>query len=470
MSRYFLERAKRIISINSVTYESNYELVDYLCTLLEPLDVQIELDEGEHFNKPQRNLIVRKGPAEGDALLFNTHLDTVSPGDFSLWDKTGGNPFRATIRENKIYGLGVADVKLDILCKIKALEKFKGTAFRHPFILVGTFGEESGLTGAKQIAASGKIKPKYVVVGEPSNLSIVYAHKGHLVFKVELVDTQAQLVSEKREWLHLDFSGKSVHSSTPALGINAVYNAIECLRRVGPGHRFVSCDGGELVNVIPGKATLWLDGPQEKQLIQEGIQGARETSDQPRYVFSENFIPCLLAIHDLLKKRAQEFRKQPMSEFDPPQSLVSIGVMKTQENRVSLTVGVRTLPNVKTSEWMSDLQSQVSRILSGFPGIEGALNVVRESLPMETSPTSKLVTESQEVLRGMGLQDVVVTKATSTEASIYSRMGAQTIVWGPGVSVDNVHKPNEFNYLHHFEHAIAFYEKLIEFFCVRGVK
>jgi len=86
-----------------------------------------------------------------------------------------------------------------------------------------------------------------------------------------------------------------------------------------------------------------------------------------------------------------------------------------------------------------------------------------------TDPDSALISEARKSLRKLGLQDMVVTKSTCTEASVYKDLGADTIIWGPGISVGNVHRPNEYNYIHHLDYAVKFYEKLIETFCIKGV-
>ena len=82
---------------------------------------------------------IRKG------LLLNTHLDTVSPGRPENWTETGGDPYSAMITENRIYGLGSADVKLDFLCKLHAVTRFRERKLKQPVYLVGTCGEEVGM-------------------------------------------------------------------------------------------------------------------------------------------------------------------------------------------------------------------------------------------------------------------------------------------------------------------------------------
>lgn len=472
MSWDLLEEAKKIISINSITYESNRTLVDYICTLLKPLDVEIHLQKGEHYGKEQLNVIVKKGPKNGDSFLLNTHLDTVSPGDYSLWDKTGGNPFRATIHGDKIYGLGTADVKLDLLCKIKALEKFKGIEFKNPFMLTATYGEESGLVGARKLVEENWLNPppRYAVVGEPSNLSIVYAHKGFLVLEFTLVDSQAKTRSMEGINYRIDFLGRAAHSSTPQLGINAVQKALEFLKAHKDQCEFIQLQGGELINIIPDKASLKIVAKEKIIPDGEGISIAMEKNKKSFPVFTTDFLHSLEELQALLKKLQSDFKKTPMEEFDPSTSVLNIGVVTTQENKMSLWVGMRLLPITNVDEITGSLQNQIEVIQKKHPTVQITMREDRKNSSMHTELHSKLITEAKNVLRSMSLQETVVTKASSTEASIYRSLGAEAIIWGPGVSYGNVHKPNEFNYLHHLTHAVTFYEKMIETFCVKGLK
>lgn len=467
MSWDLLEEAKKIISINSVTTESNREIADYVCTLLKSLDLDVQIQKGMHYHKEHMNVIAQKGPASGDTVLFTTHVDTVSPGDFSMWDKTGGNPFRATIDTDKIYGLGAADVKLDLLCKIKALEKFKGIPFKNPFFLAATYGEESGLAGARKLIEENICKPKYAVVGEPSNLSIVYAHKGYMVVQVVIEDTGAEEKSFNDSISRVDFFGRSAHSSTPQLGINAIQKALDFLRIHKGKYELIGLQGGELVNVIPDKTSIRLKAREKLIPEGEGEHLVTEKFKKTATVFTQDFVDVIEDVHGTVKKLSSEFRKVQDEEFDPPSSVLSIGVATTQDKSVTFLIGMRLIPQTNAEEIMGFLQSNFDSIHKKYPKVNLNLKLNRHSPPMKTDTGARLISEAKDVLRSMGLQETIVTKASSTEASIYRSMGAEVIVWGPGISIGNVHKPNEFNYLHHLTLAVTFYERLIEALCVK---
>src|ERR1700674_4813614 len=156
----FIDEASRLIRINSVSARGNEELANYVASLLQDRGLKTHLQQVTHsledFSKRQFNVIgilgdplvdkkIRKG------LLLNTHLDTVGPGLLEGWTETGGDPFSATVKDGRIYGLGSADVKLDFLCKLRAVEKFREKKLKMPVYLVGTCGEELGMFGVKYL-------------------------------------------------------------------------------------------------------------------------------------------------------------------------------------------------------------------------------------------------------------------------------------------------------------------------------
>src|SRR5205085_11288622 len=150
-------------------------------------------------------------------VLLVTHLDTVPAGPG--WET---DPWTLTEKDGFLYGLGVADVKLDALCKAEAVRRLRGRACARPFWLLGTFGEEVGLRGARHFAESDlfeEIRPRQVLCGEPSKLELISAHKGYVVVRCTIADDRARLVSTAGPGIEeLTFAGKAAHSSTPHLG------------------------------------------------------------------------------------------------------------------------------------------------------------------------------------------------------------------------------------------------------------
>src|SRR5438132_98417 len=162
----FLELARTLIGANTVSSQGTRQAADLLQALWEHagLPVRRQVVEEVHVN-------ILGGPGfevtgEGGLLLV-THLDTVPPGPLERWRS---DPWTLTERDGFLHGLGVADVKLDALCKAEAARRVQGRKARRPFSLLGTFGEEVGLRGARHFVESDlarQIAPTRVLGGGP---------------------------------------------------------------------------------------------------------------------------------------------------------------------------------------------------------------------------------------------------------------------------------------------------------------
>ena len=164
----FLEEARKMIRMNSVTSNGNEELANYVGLLMQDKGLKVQMQHVTHSNedlsKRQFNVIGILGDPLVDrkikkGLLLSSHLDTVSPGLLEHWTETGGDPFSASVKDGKIFGLGAADVKLDFLCKLHAVEKFREKKLKNPIYLAGTCSEERGMLGAKYLIKSLSLNP-----------------------------------------------------------------------------------------------------------------------------------------------------------------------------------------------------------------------------------------------------------------------------------------------------------------------
>ena len=111
----FLEEAKRMIRINSVSVNGNEEIANYAAALMQDRGLKTQIQHVTHSNedisKRQFNVIGIMGDPLSDrkirkGLLLNTHLDTVSPGIVQNWTETGGDPFAATLKDGKDLWIG----------------------------------------------------------------------------------------------------------------------------------------------------------------------------------------------------------------------------------------------------------------------------------------------------------------------------------------------------------------------------
>ncbi len=184
------------------------ECAAYLRDYFHDLHIEGSVIEMHRFAEKRANLIVRIGPLGRAGLLLSGHLDVVPAGDPSMWDTPA---FEPRIREGRLYGRGAADMKGGVAALVKAIETFKNRELKRGIIFIATAGEEKGFDGLKALIRDGKLKEGdalYGVIGEPTELRTVRAHKGGTIFKITL-------------------HGRSAHSSRPDLGINAIENAAQ---------------------------------------------------------------------------------------------------------------------------------------------------------------------------------------------------------------------------------------------------
>lgn len=190
-----------ISSINPSIDRGNREVIDLLANTLEELGLAIEIMD---LGNNKANLIATYGNGPGGLVLAG-HTDTV-PCDEALWQS---DPFKLTERDNRWYGLGSCDMKGFFPLAIEAFKKLPDKELKQPLIILATADEESSMSGAKALVNAGVPVARRALIGEPTNNRPVKMHKGIMIEK-------------------LTISGKSGHSSNPALG----NNAMETMQRI----------------------------------------------------------------------------------------------------------------------------------------------------------------------------------------------------------------------------------------------
>ena len=179
--------------------QGNLGVVNHLANWLEDLGFDIEVLPLP--NKPGKgNLVARRGASDGEGgIVLAGHTDTV-PCDESLWRS---DPFTLSEREGRFYGLGSCDMKGFFPLALAAAERHAEARLQRPLTIVATADEESSMDGARYLAERGIPKAAATVIGEPTSMMPVRAHKGVAMLSIAV-------------------QGSSGHSSNPALGDNAL--------------------------------------------------------------------------------------------------------------------------------------------------------------------------------------------------------------------------------------------------------
>jgi acetylornithine deacetylase len=144
-------------------------------------------------------LATHRGRAGGSSLALNGHLDTVGVEGMD-------EPFSARIDGDRMYGRGTCDMKAGVACMVVAAERAAEAGHDGDIVLALVADEEHGSVGSaavlEHLRASGNL-PDACIVGEPTWLNVIVAHRGYSVVEVTL-------------------HGRAAHSSRPGDGINAV--------------------------------------------------------------------------------------------------------------------------------------------------------------------------------------------------------------------------------------------------------
>jgi succinyl-diaminopimelate desuccinylase len=186
---------QRLIQTPSMTYEEA-PLAELVAAELQRLNFdQVWIDEIGNVNGRIRGT----DPSLG-ALVLNTHLDHVDPGERSLWSVP---PYSGTIVGDRIVGRGACDIKGPLAVQVYSLAALlrAGVRPRRDVVFSGVVEEEIGGTGAKHWVKHLDYPVDLVVLGEPSDNKIALGHRGI-----------AQM------WVQ--FNGRSVHASVPEKGVN----------------------------------------------------------------------------------------------------------------------------------------------------------------------------------------------------------------------------------------------------------
>ena len=161
---------------------------------------------------PRRpNLIVElAGTGERPGVLLSGHSDTVPPGE-APWEH---DPFSGALVDGEIWGRGTTDMKAGLAAMLAAMAALarRGWQPKGDLKLAVTIGEEVDSVGAAHLRDTGGLDGiGWIVIGEPTNLDVVAAHRGAL-------------------WLEVVGHGKTAHGSMPHLGVNAILHVAELLR------------------------------------------------------------------------------------------------------------------------------------------------------------------------------------------------------------------------------------------------
>jgi acetylornithine deacetylase len=199
-----------LIAFESVALTPNLDLIDYVVNYLEPLGARLTLTHSPDQTKA--NLFATLGPEGNGGIVLSGHSDVV-PVDPADWATP---PFTTDYRQGRVYGRGTADMKGFIACVLAMAPRYAALDLKRPLHIALTFDEEDGFHGApillEELVRNGPT-PAAVIIGEPTGLRVVGAHKGCFEYTTT-------------------FTGMNGHSSLPDQAVSAVHYAVRFVARL----------------------------------------------------------------------------------------------------------------------------------------------------------------------------------------------------------------------------------------------
>ena len=165
-----------LIAFDTTSRETNLPLIDHVEARLLALGAVCERIPNEDGTKA--NLHARFGPAVDGGVVLSGHTDVV-PVDGQPWTS---DPWVLTDKgDGRLYGRGTCDMKGFSACILALAPMIASAALKKPIHIALSFDEEVGCLGAPALIdriMEGPVKPSMVVVGEPTDMKVVTAHKG----------------------------------------------------------------------------------------------------------------------------------------------------------------------------------------------------------------------------------------------------------------------------------------------------
>lgn len=234
---------KELIKFNTVNDKENQSIMNYIEKLL----------QNKGFKTEYKSKCLIMSIKDKYNLGFLGHTDTVMAG--SDWEI---NPYEMKEDKEKLYGLGICDMKGGIAGILQAIIETDWEELKYGMKLYFTYDEEINFLGIKEIIEKKEKFPQNMIIGEPSNNIIMNSSKGLLEFKIA-------------------FTGISAHSSMINKGENAIEKSIEFLNELKSFYNELKKDkndnfeigyttmnigkieGGKSINIVPSSCEVFID-------------------------------------------------------------------------------------------------------------------------------------------------------------------------------------------------------------------
>ena len=245
---------EQLMRHDTVSARPNMQLIHWIKARLEDAGIAVTLIPDAEGQKA--NLYATVGPEGQGGVMLSGHTDVV-PVEGQAWTKP---PFALTEEDGRYYGRGAADMKGFCALAIDAMLKAAKRPLKVPLHLALSYDEEIGCMGVRSLVAmleKAPVKPRFCIVGEPTNMQVATGHKGKIALRATCVGREGHsaLAPLALNALHLaaDFMGevRALQAQVAAEGpFDGDYDVAYSTIHVG------KMQGGVQVNIVPNTATL----------------------------------------------------------------------------------------------------------------------------------------------------------------------------------------------------------------------
>ncbi|MBM3557287.1 MAG: acetylornithine deacetylase [Alphaproteobacteria bacterium] len=325
-----VEILRRLVAFDTTSHKSNLALIDWVEGYLRALGVKADLVHAASGGKA--NLIATIGEGREGGIVLSGHTDVV-PVDGQAWSS---DPWHLAERDGRYYGRGTADMKGFIALALAAVPELLARKLRHPVHLAFSHDEETGCFGVHGIVdflRRTELRPRAVIVGEPTLMRVVNAQKGVKCYRTV-------------------FTGREAHSSAVDKGVNAIAHAAEFVAfmtrvqselaagadpacRFDPPYTSVHVgviSGGTALNIIPRECVVtWeirpVPGPDEKT-VEARVLGHIQGELRPR-------LKALAPEADIVTEQLADVMPLMPEEGSPAETLVMALARQNEAHAVS---------------------------------------------------------------------------------------------------------------------------------------
>lgn len=229
-----VEMLRRLIAFDTTSRNSNMALIEYVREYLAGHGVESKLVPNEDGSKA--NLFATVGPNVKEGVVLSGHTDVV-PVDGQPWVT---DPWTLTLKDGKYYGRGTCDMKAFYAIALAMLPQFKKAKLKKPIHFALSYDEEIGCFGAHSLAAAMATevpRPRAIIIGEPTMMTVVHAHKGSQSYVTK-------------------FTGFEAHSSMTHLGVSAIHFAGEFVHHLNTVQDELEAAAPKNSEFMPAAATF----------------------------------------------------------------------------------------------------------------------------------------------------------------------------------------------------------------------